>query len=1026
VNKQDRDESTLIDIEEDIECSEIGITAGETLDNSISTISNIQWKRTFDAIRDAVCIIGSDMRIRRCNRAMADLVGLPESEIVGTLCHRAIHGREESLENCPLCRMWRSGEKETLTLETDGTWLEISVYPIPDGEGNVLEAVHIVSDVTEQKTAEMALRESEEKYRLVSENVPVTVYSALPDDNSTNLYISGGIERLTGYKPKEFLDDSGLWNRILHPEDRDRVWQAVLDHRTSKTALDVRYRIVSKEGLVRWVQDRAVPKLDEKGYIIRIDGYMEDVTDRKRAEDALREREEQLEAIFDGAKDGIAFLDMSGKILKINKYIMDIGGFSDEDLVGKRFSALKIFSQRSLARMVSAFERLKKENTVPPYIIEARTKKGEKLILEISNLLLLKHGRPSGVVAILRDITERKHAEEALRISEDKYRSVVEAANEAIVVAQDGLLKFANLKAVEITGYSEEELLTMPFPELIHPDDRSMVIDRHMRRLKGEDLDSVYTFRIVDKRGREKWVEISAVLIDWDEGPATLNLLSDITERLEAEKALRESEDRYRNIVEMAPEGILIMDLKGTIVSSNPAFQRMTGLNREEIEGRHFTKLPTVRIREAPKYLKLFKAILKDEAPGLFETKWMTRDGESRFCQTHASLMKRDGRPWGIQIIVADITERKFAEKVEKVLHRIARASNEIEDMEGFLWTVHHELGNLIDTTNFYVALYHEESDAYSFSYHVDEHDTVKTSEPEKLPKSLTDYVRRTGEPLLANQQVHSMLMERGTVEIVGTPSPIWMGVPLKTPNGVIGVMAVQSYTNPVLYSIKDLELLTLVAGTVSMAIERKRTAEDLQESNVRLQTTITGTIEAMVRTVEVRDPYTAGHQKRVAELALAIARRMNLPQDQMEAVYMAASIHDIGKVNVPAEILSKPGDLTDTEIRLIKVHPKIGYDILKNIEFPWPIAELVLQHHERFDGSGYPQGLEGEEILLGARILGVSDVVEAMSAHRPHRSALGIEKAVEEIKRFRGSRYDPRVVDACVEVIKDKGSEAW
>jgi len=169
-----------------------------------------------------------------------------------------------------------------------------------------------------------------------------------------------------------------------------------------------------------------------------------------------------------------------------------------------------------------------------------------------------------------------------------------------------------------------------------------------------------------------------------------------------------------------------------------------------------------------------------------------------------------------------------------------------------------------------------------------------------------------------------------------------------------------------------------------------------------------------------MRDPYTARHQERVTELACAIAREMGIPDGQIEGIHAAGLMHDIGKIAVPTEILTKPGKLNDLEFSLIRRHPQVAYDILKGIEFPWPIADIVLQHHERLNGSGYPNGLKGDEILLEARILTVADVVEAISSHRPYRPALGLDAALDEIKQGRGMLYDPDVVDTCLSVFEE------
>lgn len=193
-----------------------------------------------------------------------------------------------------------------------------------------------------------------------------------------------------------------------------------------------------------------------------------------------------------------------------------------------------------------------------------------------------------------------------------------------------------------------------------------------------------------------------------------------------------------------------------------------------------------------------------------------------------------------------------------------------------------------------------------------------------------------------------------------------------------------------------------------------------VEERTDKLKRALDGIIQAMTRTVEARDPYTAGHQRRVAELAVAIAKEMKLTTRQIEGILMAGMIHDLGKISVPAELLSKPSRLTDIEFALIKQHSRSGFDIVADIEFPWAIAKMVLQHHEKINGSGYPQGLTGDDILIEARILCVADVVEAMASHRPYRPALGIDNALAEISKNRGILYDSGVVDACQRVFTD------
>jgi putative two-component system response regulator len=219
--------------------------------------------------------------------------------------------------------------------------------------------------------------------------------------------------------------------------------------------------------------------------------------------------------------------------------------------------------------------------------------------------------------------------------------------------------------------------------------------------------------------------------------------------------------------------------------------------------------------------------------------------------------------------------------------------------------------------------------------------------------------------------------------------------------------------TDPFGYLIKPFEEREL-HSTIEMALHKHGSTEKILNS-------MEGTINALASALEMRDPYTAGHQRCVADLTEAIARDMNFLEHDIKGLRLASLIHDIGKIQVPSEILSKPGKLTEFEYGLIKTHSQAGYDIMKNIEFPWPIADIVHQHHERLDGSGYPQGLKGDSILLQAKIMAVADVVEAMSSHRPYRPARGIDEALEEISSKKGTLYERDVVDSCMRLFQEK-----
>jgi len=280
-----------------------------------------------------------------------------------------------------------------------------------------------------------------------------------------------------------------------------------------------------------------------------------------------------------------------------------------------------------------------------------------------------------------------------------------------------------------------------------------------------------------------------------------------------------------------------------------------------------------------------------------------------------------------------------------------------------------------------------------------------------KLGEGIAGLVAQKGEPLIISGRLNSPQIKRkGKYEGINS-----ICAPLKTKKGVIGIINLNRKVDAEPFTEDDLKLLSTIAHEAATVIERVSLYQELHK-------TYLSTINAIAKIVEIRDPYTAGHQQRVSQLTTAIAKELNLSPDKIEGIRIASLVHDIGKISVPTEILSKSTTLSGIEFSLIKEHSRIGYDILKAIDFSYPVANIVLQHHERLDGSGYPKGLKGDQILLEAKIMGVADVVEAMSSHRPYRPALGIDAALEEISKNKGILYDSEVVDACLKLFKEKG----
>lgn len=285
-----------------------------------------------------------------------------------------------------------------------------------------------------------------------------------------------------------------------------------------------------------------------------------------------------------------------------------------------------------------------------------------------------------------------------------------------------------------------------------------------------------------------------------------------------------------------------------------------------------------------------------------------------------------------------------------------------------------------------------------------------------------------TGEPYFVQDIIKAPKAITWQTEALKRGYSSVMALPLISNGEIFGSLSLYSgepgyFTEEDAYHFNKLAE-NIVYGIVALQTrsERYKAEDNLKKSLEKLRKTLGAIIEALENTVEVRDPYTAGHQRRVADLGRSIGSQMGFSEDIVDGIRIGGILHDIGKINVPIDILMKPGSLTDLEFGLIKLHPQVGYDVLKGIDFPWPVPKIILQHHERIDGSGYPQGLKNGDILMEAKILSVADVVEAMASHRPYRPALGVDKALKEISEKKGILYASEPVEACLGLFNTHG----
>ncbi len=430
--------------------------------------------------------------------------------------------------------------------------------------------------------------------------------------------------------------------------------------------------------------------------------------------------------------------------------------------------------------------------------------------------------------ALLERVRALERINADLAVREERLRNIFENATEAILVAQDGVLKLHNPVVEEILGHDSETLSSRPFIELVHPDDRATVTDRHIRRLRGEPVENAYAMRVLTARGETRWVEIRSVRIDWDGRPASLSFIIDVTQRHEAERSLRDSETLYRSLFDQANDAIFLV--RGdTFIDCNEKTLEMFGCTREQIIGQ-----PPYRF-SPPK-----QADGRDSREAAIERITATFDGEpQRFEWLHArhdgSVFEAEVSLSNIEIagehlvfaIVSDITQRKWLECLQSTMLDISRSANATHSLADLFTATRDALSGLMDTRNFYVALYDKHDDTYRFECFHDEYDDIPLHVPQQAEASVTDYVRRTRRPLLTTASAFDELERTEGVRAGGTRSMAWLGVPITTQRGVIGVVVVQSYESESAFGSRDLELMSFVAENIATAVERLRDDEE-------------------------------------------------------------------------------------------------------------------------------------------------------------------------------------------------------
>lgn len=774
----------------------------------------------------------------------------------------------------------------------------------------------------------------------------------------------------------------------------------------------------------------------------RTERLVAEMAERERATAALSESEERLRLVAANAQDAIVLLDEAGRVTMWNPAAERIFERRRSEMIGQ-----DLHEAVAPARYLDAFRRgfaAFGRYGIGPFVgkcieLTAVRPSGAEFPVEVSVSPVRVRGQWHAI-GIARDVSERKRGDTV----RDALAAIVRSTTDAVVGnTPAGIVTSWNAGAARLYGYSAEEMIGHPLAVLAPSGKADEVLRLTELARTGQVVEDYETQR-VHKDGRLLDVSLTLAPIRDNAGVVVgvSTIARDVTRRKRAERALRESEARLEEAQRIAHLGSWEWSIRDGSLDYSEEALRIYGIESRSAVGTFAASLERIRSVDRPAVVAALQEVLEGRSPLSVDFRIVKPGGAVRHVLGTAKVVRdASGRPARVVGTVQDVTERREAELALRRTNRslrtlsscnqtLVRATSETELLEGMCSILVEEGGFQRAWVGLAAAggpgLVPAACSSRGTGGEAWNPDGVLA--PGSPGGEVASLAASSREPRLHLGTPLGTGHPNGVVDGSGPGPGAIAAVPLLQEARLVGVLVLHA-DEPDTFDEEEMGLVSELAGDLAFGIEvlrarseRKEAAREKQKYLVQIRQNLEETVATIAATVEARDPYTAGHQRRVAAFAAAIAREIGLDEDAVQGIHLAGTIHDLGKIKVPAEILARPGQLSEIEERIIQIHPEAGWEILKGVEFPWPIAEMVLQHHERLDGSGYPQGLRGEQISLGARILGVADVVEAMASHRPYRPARGLTTALAQVESDRAVLFDATVVDACLALFREKG----
>jgi PAS domain S-box-containing protein len=869
---------------------------------------------------------------------------------------------------------------ELYTKKGESKFIETSITLRKDRKGNKIGFQGIVRDITNRKIAEDAMQKRDERYRTILEEIEDEYFELDMSGNFT--FVNDSLARYLGY-PKSDLIGMSL-QKFCDKASGHKMKELFKEVANKGTPFkNVEVSLIAKGGSIRYTEISGALMRSGDGKPTGFRVISKDVTERKKEDERYR-------ILMENIEEGYFELDLKGNITFVNDAHSIKLGYTREEIIGMSFQRYMTASMAKMAREI--YVNIYKTGQPARYEIEYIKKNGAKHDCEVSaSIINDARGNPVGFRGISLDISGRKQMEADLRERDEKYKTILDSIDNGYYeVDMAGNLTFFNDSLCRIWGYSREELMGMNNRHYTDEENAKKLYETFNKVYRTEIPTKALDWQIRRKDGSTAFIEASVAIRKDSTGNKIgfKGIVRDITERKYAEQQLRQNQFFLIKSQEVAQIGSYQVDSKTGHWISSSTLDKILGIDenyQKTAQGWYNIIHPderkdikrfmyeTIKIHRHHNFDKEFRIVRQNDR----QERWVNARGELTY--------DPNGNTTNMIGTIQDITEHKRME--DEILESERRYRSIIENAQEGIFQASTDTKRISVNNAFaHILGYNSPQDVYNCISDVTKQVVVDTNEFQKVREIL----RRDGSIKSYETQLYRK-----------DKSLIWVSM---------SITAIQDSRGGVVYH-----------GIVEDITPKKKLEEQRQASLQSLRKSLGATINAMSATVEARDPYTAGHQRRVSDLARSIATEMKLSRDQIDCIRLAGMIHDLGKISVPSEILTKPTRLSNLEFELIRTHSEAGYSILKDIDFPWPIARIVLEHHERIDGSGYPNKLKADELLLESKIISIADVVEAISSNRPYRPAVGIHAALEEIEKNKGILYDRAAAEACLKLFREK-----